>query len=852
MPERYSRRILSHLADTRYAPRTVRELAQDLNIPDDELELFEKAADQLLERGHIIRGSENTIALPPPGKEMVGTFRRHERGFGFLVPESLTEHGDLFIPPNQTAEAMTGDRVRAKVFHEPKRGGGGKSPYTGEIIEILQRADRNYTGTLYKKGQSYYVEVDGRIWHDPVIIRDPHAKNARPGDKVVIEMVHYPGEKGELAEGVITEVLGETGEPEVETQAVLRAFGLAEKFPGKVLDEARRAARSFDEHHIPEDREDLTDLFTCTIDPPDARDFDDAITIRRLDGHGQEAPDGKNRKSQKSKGQPAFELGIHIADVSHFVPLDSELDQEAFDRGNSTYLPRRVLPMLPELLSNGVCSLQEGVNRYAKSVFVTLDRNGKVLGQRMCNSVICSDKRLTYLEAQAIMDGDLRQARKHAATEPQYSRHLSDKLQLMDELARIIHKRRMRGGMIQLGLPEVELIFDEAGRVVDAQPEDDAFTHTIIEMFMVEANEAIARLFEAYRLPMIRRIHPDPDAHDLGDLHSFARVAGYNIPAKPDRKQLQELLESVRGKPAQHAVHLAVLKTLSKAEYAPLLIGHFALASEHYTHFTSPIRRYPDLIVHRGLDAILDARHGKAITAGLNHERKRDVQQLHNAVGSDRRLPDEQKLHDIGAHCSHTERNSETAERELRNYLLLEMLSDHLGEDFEGTVTGVTNSGLFIELDKYLVDGFIPVAELPTAKGDRWRLNPNTGALVAQRSGKTVNIGDRFIVRIAQVDLSRRSMELAVVKQLAARSQKGDSALPSEETGRKKKKKTGKKSGARRQSQGAKKAHQQSEHLKQKQKGESKGGRSGGKKKSASSGYHGKKSSKTSSRRKKT
>ncbi|MEM1446106.1 MAG: RNB domain-containing ribonuclease, partial [Planctomycetota bacterium] len=300
----------------------------------------------------------------------------------------------------------------------------------------------------------------------------------------------------------------------------------------------------------------------------------------------------------------------------------------------------------------------------------------------------------------------------------------------------------------------VELVFDEAGRVIDAEPEDDAFTHTIIEMFMVEANEAAARLFDKLDVPMIRRTHPEPDAHDVSELKQFARVAGYNIPSRPNRKELQQLLDAVRGKPQQQAVHIAVLRTMTKAEYSPNLIGHFALASEHYTHFTSPIRRYPDLIVHRGINAALEAmaehpKNRKAVTRSLEE---------------DRSVPDFDKLVEIGRHCSTTERNSADAERELRNYLVLELLAEQLGDDFAGTVSGVTGNGVFIQIDKYLVDGFVAVRELPQLPQDRWRFNRTTGALVAERSGKTITIGDRFTVRIASVDLARRQMDLAVVE----------------------------------------------------------------------------------------
>ncbi len=740
MSDRYTSTILRHIADSRYEPRTLRQLAKDLGVEDSEFEQFKAAAEALLEDGGVILGSADTIALPPPGKEMVGVFRAHEKGFGFLQPDQLTQHGDLFIPPGATRDAMNGDRVRAKVIHEKRRAGTGKSPFVGRIIEVLQRSDQQYVGTLLKRGKLHVVQVDGRLMSEPVIIRDPTVKNARVGDKVVIEIVEYPRDRNDVAEGVITEVLGPGGEPEIETRSVIRAFGLAEKFPPEVLAEARSVSQAFDPDIIPDDREDLTDVLTITIDPPTAKDYDDAISIRPCK-HGKE---------------DAIELGVHIADVAYFVKPGSALDKEAYDRGNSTYLPRLVVPMLPEVLSNGVCSLQEGVNRYAKSCFIKYDQDGKVLSERFARSVIQSNKRLTYLEAQALIDGNLREARKHAKTEPKYPKPVVAALLQMNDLAKRIRERRLEQGMIVLGLPEVELIFDDSGRVVDAEPEDEAFTHTLIEMFMVEANEAAARLFDSADVPMIRRIHPDPDAHGIDDLRMFARVAGYNIPARPSRKQLQTLLQAVQGKTAQRSVNMAVLRTLSKAEYSPMLIGHFALASEHYTHFTSPIRRYPDLVVHRGIDAYL--RTAASITGKRPTNRK-----IGNRLMDDALVPDEMALRELGRHCSATERNSESAERELRNYLVLELLADHIGEDYGGTVTGVTGNGVYIQIDKYLVDGFVRSNDLPGGANDRWQLNPKTGALVAQRSGHAVTIGNTFTVRVAAVDLGRRVMELVVL-----------------------------------------------------------------------------------------
>ncbi len=737
----YQDKILDYISDHRYEPQSIRDLADALGVAEDEVSAFRQAAEELLQEGQVILSHSESVTLPPPGKEMIGKFRRHERGFGFVIPDELTAHGDLFIPPGNVGDAMTGDHVRAKVMTQKRRAATGKSPYIGRIVDIIERGSSSFVGTLSKRGKHWIVTVDGRALHEPVIIHDPGNKNAKVGDKVAIELVKYPDDFGTIPEGVITDVLGEAGEPDVETAAVIRAYSLAEDFPSEVVEQAREASKKLS-GDIPTDREDLTETFICTIDPPDAKDYDDAISITKFD-----APESDGA---------VWELGVHIADVAHFVQPGSALDQEAFKRGNSTYLPRKVIPMLPELLSNGVCSLQEGVNRFAKSCFIRLDATGHVISERFARTVIRSQKRLTYLEAQALIDDDIREAHKHTKTTADYSSQLIACVKRMDELARIIRARRMKQGMIVLGLPDCELVFDDSGRVVDAVPEDDAFTHTIIEMFMVEANEAAARLFSGLTIPMVRRIHPDPDAYDVDELRSFARVAGYNIPSRPDRHQLQELLESVRGKAAQHAVHLAVLKTLSKAEYSPKLIGHFALASQHYTHFTSPIRRYPDFVVHRGIDAIIDA-------ADSNRINNKDKKKIAKATAKDTRVPNEDKMIELSRHCSNTERNSESAEKELRTYLVLELLSNHLGDDFGGTVTGVTGAGIYVQLDRFLIDGFIRVAELPPS-GEHWKLNANTGALVAQRSGKAIAIGDRFTVRIAKIDLARRQMDLVVVE----------------------------------------------------------------------------------------
>ena len=747
MPLRFTSRILKHLAHTNYRPSTVKQTARDLQTQPQDLTAFHAAIEQLVELRRIEIDRDGHIQLPSYQDEVIGSFRLNARGFGFVVPDDSYRDGDLFIPAGRARDAISGDRVRAKVIRQAWRGKSRsrRSPFIGQIIEVVQRGRDHFVGALFHRGGQWFVEPDGRSLHEPVLIRDPHAKNARAGDKVVIELLHYPQEHY-VSEGVIVRVLGEAGRPDVETEAVIVAHGLRTEFPPSAIDQAASAARAFDARmngRRPE-REDLTNTFTFTIDPPEAKDFDDAISITY------------------DTLQDEWTLGVHIADVAHFVRPGTAIDEEAKERGNSIYLPRLVIPMLPEALSNGVCSLQEGVGRFTKSVFITFDGRGKVLHQRLAWTIITSRKRLTYLEAQALIDGKRDQARKHTRGEPRYSNELIDSLRRCDTLARILRKRRLSDGMIVLDLPEVELVFDEAGHVIDAVPEDDAFTHTIIEMFMVEANEAVARTFDALDVPILRRIHPDPVPGDIEELRMYARGAGLGLPDEPTRRDLQRLLDATRDTPAARAIHLAVLRTLAKASYSPAMIGHFALASDHYAHFTSPIRRYPDLSLHHAIDAYLDATdNGRTIPGG----RRRG--ELGKRLADDDRVADEAQLIQLGRHCSETEIEANAAERELRDFLVMQFLAEHhLGDEFPGVVTGITSNGLFVSIERFLVEGMVRMQDMPQSAGraDRWIANDQTGRIVAQRSGASLGIGDIVTVQILRIDLASRHLDLQLTK----------------------------------------------------------------------------------------
>ncbi len=761
MPTRYAKRLIMHLSHRSYEPSDVGRLAEDLHIPADEREAFAEAVRELAQQGDVVWGDRDLVTLPPLGDEVVGNFRRNPKGFGFIIPNDPNTNGDLFVPAHLAADAVSGDQVRAKVIRQ-RHAPPGKSPFIGEIVEVLERKRTSFAGTLRKQGSLWLIDPDGKTLNMPIVVRDAESKNAVVGAKAVVEITDFP-EGDELPEGVITKVLGDAGRPDVETQAVIEAYALPGDFPEACVDEAREISAAFDklikehEHNTegakkfdPKERLDIRDTYVLTIDPPDAKDYDDALSIQRLD-----------------KGPGKWRLGVHIADVSAWVMPGSALDKEAVDRGNSTYLPRLVIPMLPEVLSNGICSLQEGVPRFCKTAFIDYDERGNVVGQGFAATVISSAKRLTYIEAQCLIDGNEEGAKRHARTDPEYTDEMRWALQEMNTLSKVIRERRRKQGMIHLDLPDVELIFNEEGKVVDAEPEDDSYTHTLIEMFMVEANEAVARLFEDLEVPIIRRVHPAPVPGNTDQLRDFVKVAGFRIPKNPTREELQTLLDATAGTPAAAAVHFAVLRTFTRAEYSPALIGHFALASEGYAHFTSPIRRYADLTVHRSLTRYLEMTANGTERPTEDQAKRRLGAELKN----DPMCPDIETLRKIASGINVTEERATEAERELRHFLVLQLLEEHIGDSFAAVVTGVTNAGVFVRLDKYLAEGLIKVSDLPAPKVEGkqnvyhkvlWKFDQRSGALVEVNSGRSFNLGDKLDVTILHVDMLKRQMDLTV------------------------------------------------------------------------------------------
>jgi ribonuclease R len=705
MPD-FTAQILAAVSRKTYVPLKPKALARKLNTPSKLYGEFRKSLRELLKQGRIELGRNHAVRAARPHGTVTGMYRRASNGTGFVRPHvSDGKAGpEVMIREDDALDAATGDEVLVRITRKPQR--PGYIP-AGVVVQVLERATRQFVGTYFERDGQGYVRVDGTVFSHSVFVGDPGAKGARPEDKVVIDMLRFPSLE-DRGEGVITEVLGARGKPGVDTLSIIRAFDLPDKFPEDVLEEAREAAATFRETDL-EGREDFTDDVITTIDPVDARDFDDAISLRI---------DGKSHH---------WQLGVHIADVSHFVPIGGALDREARIRGTSVYLPQRVLPMFPELISNSLASLQQGKVRYVKSVLMDFTPMGQRTTVRFVNGAIRNRRRFTYDEVSAIL--------AHPAEAGSKEREEVVALLLRTrDLAMILRKRRMKRGALELNMPEAELEYDQQGRVAGAHFAKHDISHQIIEEFMLAANEAVAEHFAALDVPFLRRVHAAPDPHKLEAFAVFARSLGYKIERETDRFALQHVLNRSAGKPDMYAVHYALLRSLKQAVYGPDDEGHYALASEDYCHFTSPIRRYPDLTVHRLLDRWL--RTGKARS-------------------------DETELAALGEHCSKTERRADIAERELVKLKMLAYLSERIGSELEVIVTGVADYGFFGQAEKLPVEGLVHIS---TLTDDYYYYEESTHSLIGRRTKRRYRLGDKVLINVVRVDLQRRQLDFRVKK----------------------------------------------------------------------------------------
>lgn len=703
--------IIAFLKERNSEPMKPRALARRLDVKNSARGKFNDAVELLLAQGKLARLENGKLFLPGQTvrKENLirGTLRRTQSGSAWIIPDvtqSPPDTPDVFVYPEHMADAQNGDIVLVRLSN--KRGGSGRR--TGRVEQVVERATHTFVGSYFEDWNQGFVQIDGGVFTDPVSVGDPGAKGVQPGDKVVVEIVRFPTHT-RPGEAVLTEILGHRGEPGVDLQTIIHEFGLPSEFPEEVLAAARKQADGFDDTDLG-DRLDLTGETIITIDPADARDFDDAISLTKSDdGH--------------------WHLGVHIADVAHFVQPGSVLDEEAKKRGTSVYLPGKVIPMLPETISNALASLQKGNVRYTKTALIEFSSEGTPLHVELRNSAIKVTRRFAYEQVMPIIRNPDGHKKKVTAKVRQL-------LLWMHELAMQLRRRRFEEGAIELHLPEVKVELDKDGRVIGARQVEHDESHQIIEEFMLAANIAVATELTDRELIFLRRTHGNPDPIKLQAFGEFAESLGLRIRNVASRFEMQNLLNESRGKPFEQAVSYALLRSFKQAEYSAAEEGHYALAVENYCHFTSPIRRYPDLTIHRLVDAIVKKRKKKI---GLG-----EVETIK-----------------LGTHCSDTERRAAGAERELTKIKLLMLLETKRDEIFDAIITGVQKFGIFCRGVELPVDGFVPASSL--VKRDILDFDRTTYTITARRSGKVFRLGDPVRVRIAMVDPDERTLHWELI-----------------------------------------------------------------------------------------
>ena len=710
--------ILGLVKTSGYKPAKPRVIAKNLGLKDDAARQAKKTIKKLVKEGKLAYGPNHLVGLPTQvqSNRLTGVFRRMSAGYGFVRPTGTEPNAgkslDIYISAKNARDAASGDVVLLRLGKRRDRGGQQE----GEIVEVLERETHQFVGTYFEQGGLCLVQIDGRVFTQPVLVGDPGAKGARTDDKVVVEMVRFPSHVHD-GEGVILDVLGARGDPGVDTLSIIHEFNLPGDFAEDTLEAARDEAEAFDES-IGDGRVDLTNRTVITIDPEDARDFDDAISLERVAA-------GRGKAKQEH-----WRLSVHIADVCHFVRPGTPLEREAFDRGTSVYLPDQVIPMLPEVISNNLASLQPDRVRYTLTAEIEFTADGARVDTEIHKAAIQSRRRFTYEEVDDYLANPNRWQKKLTV-------EVHALLGRMHSLAMILRRRRMKRGAIELSLPEMKIDLDGKGRVTGAHLVENTESHQIIEEFMLAANEAVAELFYDRQLTFIRRIHEAPDPRKLKDLTAFATELGFKTDSLESRFAIQKLLDAVRGLPQEHAVNYAVLRSMQKAIYSPTEEGHYALASDHYCHFTSPIRRYPDLTVHRLLEAVL-----------LGTPPMQDVG----------------RLAEVGLHCSEREQRAEQAERELKKVKLLDFLSHRIGEEMDGVITGVEDFGLFIAGIELPAEGFIHISSLAD---DYYHFDRASHTLSGRRSGNSYRLGDAVRVAVARVDVDRRQLDFRLVGRLS-------------------------------------------------------------------------------------
>ncbi len=691
--------LLKLMADEKYVPMKEKELAILLQVKKKDRDELKKLLSELVEEGRVWVSGRGKYSLPKL-KQLTGVFRLTQQGFGFVEVEGLQD--EFFIPRDEVHGAMHLDVVTI----EPETKKSGKRA-EARIVEIVERATDHVVGTYEQAGIHYgFVVPDNNLFDRDIFIPGERSMDAVTGDKVLIEITDY-GSRFKSPEGRITEILGHEGDPGVDILSMIRGYGLPLEFPEKVLKQADKVPEEVSDDDI-RGRADFRDLKMVTIDSEEAKDLDDAVSLYK---------DGEN-----------YVLGVHIADVTHYVQENSALDKEALKRGTSVYLVDRVIPMLPQRLSNGICSLNENVNRLTLSCIMTFDPAGTLIDHEITESVIKTDKRMTYTAVNGIIeDRDEKLMKEYEDLVPMFL--------LMEELAEILRKKRKKRGSIDFDLPETKILLDDKGKPTYVGPYDRNSATRLIEEFMLSANETVAEHYCSRSVPFVYRIHEDPDPEKIRKLEAFIHNFGYGIKVKNDEvhpRELQKLLERIDGTPQESLISSLTLRSMQRASYSTECRGHFGLACRYYCHFTSPIRRYPDLQIHR---IIKESLHGKMKNARLEHY--------------DKILPE------IAKHSSSRERLADEAERETDKLKKAEYMADHIGDVYTGVISGVTGWGIYVELPN-TVEGLVHVSRL---EGDYFYFNEDRMELVGERTGQKYVLGQAVKIRVIGVDMTIRAVD---------------------------------------------------------------------------------------------
>lgn len=690
-----------------YKPMLKEELAIQFGLEGKEIEVFYNILKDMEKEGIIIKTRNERYGLVEKMNLIVGKIEGNEKGFGFLIPDDKTKE-DVFIPAEDMNGALHGDRVIVRIT---SKGLYGKKE-EGEVIRILERANDTIVGTFESSNNfGFVIPDDSRIAYD-VFISKSNFNGAKTNQKVVVEITRWP-EKRRNPEGKIVEILGYVGEKGTDILSIIKQFKLSEDFPAKVLNQASSIEQTVSQEEI-EKRVDLRNLNIFTIDGADAKDLDDAVSIEKL-----------------SNGN--YKLGVHIADVSHYVKEKSPIDKEAYKRGNSVYLVDRVIPMLPKELSNGICSLNPNEDRLTLSVFMEIDKNGSVVDYKIVEGVIRSKARLVYDDVSDFLERDDKEALKNLEG-------VTEDLKIMEELSHILYEKRQKRGCIDFDFPEARIILDEDGIPIDVVKEDRRIADKMIEEFMLVCNETIAEHFYWADIPFLYRIHEEPDMEKIEEFNKFIHNFGYSIKGIQDihPKELQLLTKEVKGKKEETLINTLLLRSLKKAKYSSEKDIHFGLAAEYYCHFTAPIRRYPDLQIHRII---------KSYIKGKLSSNEQD--RLHVLLPK------------VADHTSTTERTAEEAEREVEDLKKAEYMSTRIGNVYEGIISSLTHFGMYVQLDN-TIEGLVHFSNMID---DYYYFDEDKYYIIGEHTNKVYRLGDTVKIIVINTDLVKRTIDFMLVQE---------------------------------------------------------------------------------------